>query len=591
MRHRPLYAALLIGLMLLAPISLRGDIILLKNGNEIQARIISRGKSVLLVEVPYGTMTIPLSRIEEIRTEDESKFLRDSGQRLLRINDLKAGLQFLRRAAEGNPDSKACKDALLEGLLAAATRMQESHRLGQLGRYLEEAEQLDPKNARLKALRESSDRLLLAKKVLEEQADEAQLTDDFPTAYRCYLQLLEGFPEERETWRKKFAKFALMMGHVEYEENLFEAARTYYHQALEHEPDLIAAMKLPLAFAEIQTAIPLLEEGAYGAARERLQKTHDLIPDDPAVAYYLALSYEGEGKLNEAAHLYERLSGVDGESINGAKHLARLRELAEAQLGWGADTLLAGAQSQKIPAGKTSTYNTRHFTIHHQNAERARTVGQHLEHHLARLKKKWFSAGSYPVLKQRIQVHLYGDAEAFQAAVPAPSWSGGLTMLEQRMGIITRQSLHFNTQDPQFLAATLPHELSHAVLPHRLGAGVHSPKWLDEGLASNEEPEFKQIYFQRLVREAAADDTLFSLNSLFSHASYPEESRVPLFYAQSNSVVRYLLSRLGTRAGFALLKALAIGPLEQALLENTSYSSLLVLERSWLRWVKKQQPR
>ena len=223
-----------------------------------------------------------------------------------------------------------------------------------------------------------------------------------------------------------------------------------------------------------------------------------------------------------------------------------------------------------------------------QNSGQAKEVKRHLEHNLARYQKRWFRKEQAPKFERKIDIYLHPDKATYLSQSKAPQWSEGYTVGEYRYQQLLNQGVHFNTSNPQFLTATLPHELVHIVMPHRLGK--HDlPKWLDEGLATAEEPLYKQRYFQRVVLDAAQTGDLFPLEELFRMKEYPKEHRIALFYAQSNRVVHYLRQQLTEEGMLDLALALATQNSDEAVRKGTRFSSVKSLGVAWLRSLEAQK--
>ncbi|MEM7166440.1 MAG: tetratricopeptide repeat protein [Planctomycetota bacterium] len=576
------FAAVLAGCLLTQP--LRADLVILKNGREIRGKILLEGDNETTVQVPYGTMTIPRDEIEVIEREADDKYLRKSGERLLAFRDYERALELLRRAHQENPGSEPCRRALVDGLVRTAENARAGRRFRRVNALLEEATKLDPKAKPLVRLKEQLEDIERTRQRLELEAEQAIQTQDFAGAFRHYEQLVEGFPEDREKWRRPYATAAIVLGHVAFEEQLYQNARAFYHTALQHEPGYIDRLQTPLAFAEVQLVVPYLEKGDFKTARARLTQTLDLVPGNAALIYHLALAAEGDGDLSEAANLY---ASIDGKQGGDKRHLVDLRALAEEQLRR-TTGLPAGDPRWRQLAEASGTHESRHFVIAHANGPRAAELERYLEHHLARLQRSWFASGTKPQWRGKVRIVLHSDRDTFHAAANAPSWSQAVTVNERRYGILTTQTVHFNADDPEFLSATLPHELAHVVLPHRLGVGLTIPVWVEEGVATREEPPHKQSYYRRVVAEANAAGELFSVATLLSHNDYPDAARIKVFYAQCNSVIGFLQEKLTRKKFFALLRLLSIYPdPNQALREATPYSSCEQLEGAWRQQLRK----
>jgi hypothetical protein len=114
---------------------------------------------------------------------------------------------------------------------------------------------------------------------------------------------------------------------------------------------------------------------------------------------------------------------------------------------------------------------------------------------------------------------------------------------------------------------TLVHELTHLVV-HQATFSPYGqlPTWLDEGLAMYNEGELEP-YLRPYLQRAISDDKLISVRSLCSPFS-AEPEKAYLSYAQSYSLVEYLLDNYGQARMLRLLTLLKQGsPYDEALTE------------------------
>jgi hypothetical protein len=94
----------------------------------------------------------------------------------------------------------------------------------------------------------------------------------------------------------------------------------------------------------------------------------------------------------------------------------------------------------------------------------------------------------------------------------------------------------------EVLTVALPHEISHLVINRHAGGPL--ARWADEGIAVDNEPNGRA----RLGNSCGH----WPLLELFSMDDYPSDWKS--FYGQSHAVVKYLVSRYGTRKFFRFVK-------------------------------------
>lgn len=168
-----------------------------------------------------------------------------------------------------------------------------------------------------------------------------------------------------------------------------------------------------------------------------------------------------------------------------------------------------------------------------------RVVGVHLD-----------SPGAQPV-----RIYLYPRAEDLQSALrlSRTEWVGGHADPQLGTILLAASPDEFGTAS---LAGRVPHEIAHLAIYSRVRDGYTSvPAWLSEGLATLLEPTHDPA-LQAALDKAQRDDTLLPLASLCGPFG-DERDAATLAYAQSASVVRYLVDRYGVPRVQALLDAYA----------------------------------
>ena len=154
--------------------------------------------------------------------------------------------------------------------------------------------------------------------------------------------------------------------------------------------------------------------------------------------------------------------------------------------------------------------------------------------------------GTYP--EKPIKIYIYASAEDLQGAMIFPQeWTGGVAFTE--FGII---AIGISPARLDWGKRALVHELTHLVV-HQATFSPYSrlPIWLDEGLAMYNEGELDP-YLRPYLQKAISEDRLISVRSLCSPFS-AESEKAYLSYAQSYSLVEYLLDNYGQESMLNLL--------------------------------------
>jgi hypothetical protein len=166
-------------------------------------------------------------------------------------------------------------------------------------------------------------------------------------------------------------------------------------------------------------------------------------------------------------------------------------------------------------------------------------------------------------LKNPIKLFIYADSEALRGAMIFPQeWTGGVAFT--RYGTI---AIGIAPDSLDWGKRAMSHEITHLVT-HQMVFNPYNdlPTWLEEGLAMYTEGPLLPV-FADLLDEAIAGEALISVRSLSSpFSAYAEESA--LAYAQSHSIIEYLINSYGQTKMLALLNTFREGSgYDEALLQ------------------------
>ncbi|HNX81649.1 MAG TPA: peptidase MA family metallohydrolase [Candidatus Omnitrophota bacterium] len=187
-----------------------------------------------------------------------------------------------------------------------------------------------------------------------------------------------------------------------------------------------------------------------------------------------------------------------------------------------------------------------HFLIYYKNAPAdfiAKVVTRAEDYYDRIADDLGFRRMNFWLWENRASMYIYDDAVSYQQATGEPAWSGGAT--EPRSKVIQTFA-----GANGFLETILPHELGHIIFGEFVGFDNPAvPVWLEEGVASYEQKErFKQA--DLLVRAARAQGALFSYEQLAEANPHmlSDDRAVTVFYAESVSIVDFMLKEFGTEA-------------------------------------------
>jgi hypothetical protein len=217
-----------------------------------------------------------------------------------------------------------------------------------------------------------------------------------------------------------------------------------------------------------------------------------------------------------------------------------------------------------------------------RSSDEAKLVAHHCETVRKRLVSVW--ADKTNAWQPKCQIILYSNASSYVRAVGRGGEATLASALVKRAkGRIVSRRIDLRSDVADYLTAALPHEMSHVVVADRL---PDAPLWLDEGIAILADTAEKQRLHERDLRLGVLDGNAFSAEELLSLDTYPPVGRWGVFYGQSASLVRYLLSRGSADDLIALVETADEMGANLALRETYGMSGLQDVERLWLGPVK-----
>jgi len=161
--------------------------------------------------------------------------------------------------------------------------------------------------------------------------------------------------------------------------------------------------------------------------------------------------------------------------------------------------------------------------------------------------------GAHP--EKPVKAYIYANSQDLQGAMIFPrEWTGGAAYTEY--GII---ALGISQAQLSWGRRSLAHELAHLVT-HQVTFspyGAILPTWLSEGLAMYAEGE-PDPELQKWLNKAITEQKLISVRTLSSTFSAKTEEAY-ISYAQSDSIVRFLIQNYGKDKIFKLLNLLKQG--------------------------------
>ncbi|MFC2006236.1 peptidase MA family metallohydrolase [Chloroflexota bacterium] len=189
--------------------------------------------------------------------------------------------------------------------------------------------------------------------------------------------------------------------------------------------------------------------------------------------------------------------------------------------------------------------------------------------------------GAYP--KKPVEVYIYADSQGLQGAMIFPQeWTGGVAFT--RYGTI---AIGIAPDSLAWGEKAIAHELAHLVI-HQMTFNPYNdiPTWLSEGLAMYAEGTLSQGLVDYL-KKTIAEESLISVRSLSSPFS-AHAGQAYLAYAQSYSVVEFLVSNYGQGKMLGLLNTFSEGSSYDGALEKVYGFDMDGLDARWRDYAMRQ---
>lgn len=247
---------------------------------------------------------------------------------------------------------------------------------------------------------------------------------------------------------------------------------------------------------------------------------------------------------------------------------------------------LFGVTACAAGEGATSAWDTvrsDHFIVHFtRESTNAGDVARSAEAVCVRIRDElgFQKRDDFWLWERRVKIYLYPSRESFVAAVRAPAWAAA-------QALAARREIAIANDGSAPTDRVLRHEITHLVLREFVGFDREIPGWLGEGISRLMEKPGRGHYTATCAALMDAG-LLFSLEDLAKTkpATIADPARVPVFYAQSASLVGYLLDQGGADSFRKLCGALRDGKSLDDALRFTypgSLRSLEALETAWKR--------
>jgi hypothetical protein len=239
-------------------------------------------------------------------------------------------------------------------------------------------------------------------------------------------------------------------------------------------------------------------------------------------------------------------------------------------------TCFASLSPAAAPPSWQKVSSTHFIVLHLDDELLAKTVSERAESYYSSIAADlgYTRYQNFWLWDNRVKILIYPTAAAFSEACDAPAWAAGRASPQRHEIASYRQS------GEGFLSALLPHELAHLILSDFMGES-HVPLWLTEGFSEWVQGGRKSPASGSQISRRFPLKTLFTMDIRRD----TDQERISLFYAQSASVVGFLIKTYGGESFGSFCRALRDGKNLAAALAAAyphDVPSLDILEQKWL---------
>jgi hypothetical protein len=228
------------------------------------------------------------------------------------------------------------------------------------------------------------------------------------------------------------------------------------------------------------------------------------------------------------------------------------------------------------------TIETANFRVIARDRAVAEQLASQLEQVRSVLLLRWAGPTATGDWSAKCEVRLHATAAAYAQATGQRSELPGHATIQWRGNAVVKRQLDLRADDLNLLNCTVPHETTHLVLADLFGENA-LPRWADEGMAILAEPKAQVARYTRKLQACRQTGELFNVAQLMQLQGWPDHARITPFFAQSVSLVEYLIELKGPREFVAYLNYAGRYGYEEALRRIYQIPSLAELQRRWER--------
>jgi hypothetical protein len=182
----------------------------------------------------------------------------------------------------------------------------------------------------------------------------------------------------------------------------------------------------------------------------------------------------------------------------------------------------------------------------------------------------------------KCDIYLHASGSAYSKVTGKPAEGSGHSTVVLKAGHVASRRIDLRADDLTLLDGTVPFEVTQVVLME-LFSEQPLPRWALIGMAALSESPERVALYRRAVPDLLKDRKLFAVGPFLERNDFSEPATVTAFYAQSVSLVAYLVELKGPKAFATFLRE---GPRRGYARALTTYYGFKDPAELQDRWVK-----
>jgi hypothetical protein len=235
----------------------------------------------------------------------------------------------------------------------------------------------------------------------------------------------------------------------------------------------------------------------------------------------------------------------------------------------------------EVPAGWRTIQTASFRVLHRGDATQATEVGRIAEAARRAMYQRWAGppAGDW---SPRCDVYLHATGAEYAKATGKSAENCGHATVGTRAGQPVSRRIDLRADEPGLLDIVLPHETTQVVLAE-LFADQPLPRWALVGMAALAESPEGVARYQRAVPGLLKEKKLFAVGPFLERGEFPDPDAVTAFYAESVSLVAYLVELKGPKAFTAFVREAPRRGYARALATHYGFKDPAELQDRWVK--------